>query len=117
MELKKLQTPLYEEFYNSLNLACSPSFNENKRDETPPNFLKLPPKSRSPSRGPIGTPSSAADAISTGSPGSNNSRRESNIGNDSDQILQDNSSPQHSDWKGLLVDGQPEPSSPRLVHS
>ena len=117
MELKKLQTPLYEEFYNSFNLACSPSFIENKRDETPPNFLKLPPKSRSPSHGPIGTPSSAADAISTGSPGSNNSRRESNIGNDSDQILQDNSSPQHSDWKGLLVDGQPEPSSPRLVHS
>ncbi|XP_022744170.1 mitogen-activated protein kinase kinase kinase ANP1-like isoform X2 [Durio zibethinus] len=117
LELKKLQTPLYEEFYNSLNLTCSPSFIENKRDETPPNYLKLPPKSGSPSRGPISTPSSAADAVSTGSPGSNNSRRVSNIGNASDQTPQDNSSPQHSDWKGLLVDGQPEPSSPSVIFS
>lgn len=116
LELKKLQTPLYEEFYNSLNLSGSPSFVE-KREETPPNYLKLPPKSRSPSRGPVGTPSSAADAIGTGSPGSNSSRRVSNVGNASDQTPQDNSSPQHSDWKGLLVDGQPEPSSPSLVFS
>lgn len=115
MELKKLQSPLFEEFYNSLNLACSPSFVENKRDETPQNYLKLPPKSRSPSRGPVGTPSSAADAISTGSPGSNNSRRVSNMGDASDQTPQNNSSPQHSDLKGILVDGQPEPNSPRLV--
>ncbi|KAK6243112.1 hypothetical protein QUC31_009521 [Theobroma cacao] len=117
LELKKLQTPLYEEFYNSLNVASSPSFIENKRDETTPNYLKLPPKSRSPSRGPIGTPSSAADAIGTGSPGSNNSRRVSNIGHASDQTSQDNSSPQLSDWKGLLVDGQPEPSSPSVISS
>ncbi|GMI65346.1 MAP KINASE KINASE KINASE 1, NPK1-related protein kinase 1 [Hibiscus trionum] len=117
LELKKLQTPLYEEFYNSLNLSCSPSFVE-KRDETPPNYLKLlPPKSRSPSRGPVGTPSSAADAISTGSPGSNNSRRVSNVGNASEQTPQENSSPQHGDRKGLLVDGQPEPSSPSLICS
>ncbi|KAL4351818.1 hypothetical protein GQ457_06G020740 [Hibiscus cannabinus] len=118
LELKKLQTPLYEEFYNSLNLSCSPSFVE-KRDETPPNYLKLlPPKSRSPSRGPVGTPSSAADAISTGSPGSNNSRRMSNVGNASEQTPQDNSSPQHVDRKGLLlVDGEPEPSSPSLIFS
>ncbi|XVF57436.1 hypothetical protein PTKIN_Ptkin06aG0205100 [Pterospermum kingtungense] len=117
LELKKLQTPLFEEFYNSLNLVCSPSFVENTRDETPPNYLKLPPKSRSPSRGPVGTPSSAADAISTGSPGSNNSRRVSNMGNASDQTPQDNSSPQHSDWKGILVDSQLEPSSPSLIFS
>ncbi|KAE8684112.1 Mitogen-activated protein kinase kinase kinase NPK1 [Hibiscus syriacus] len=116
LELKKLQTPLYEEFYNSLNLSCSPSFVE-KRDETPPNYLKLPPKSRSPSRGPVVTPSSAADAISTGSPGSNNSRRVSNSGTASEQTPQDNSSPQHGDWKGLLVDGQPEPSRPSLILS
>ncbi|XVF31324.1 hypothetical protein REPUB_Repub16aG0135900 [Reevesia pubescens] len=117
LELKKLQTPLYEEFYNSLNLTCSPSFVEHKRDETPPNYLKLPPKSRSPSRGPISTPSSAADAISTGSPGSNSSRRVSNMGNANDQTPQDNLSPQHGDWKGLLVDGQPEPSSPSVIVS
>ncbi|KAK8576387.1 hypothetical protein V6N13_090860 [Hibiscus sabdariffa] len=112
LELKKLQTPLYEEFYNSLNLSCSPSFVE-KRDETPPNYLKLPPKSRSPSRAPVGTPSSTADAISTGSPGSNNSRCLSNVDNASEQTPQENSSPRHGDWKGLLVDGHAEPTSPR----
>ncbi|CAA7027564.1 unnamed protein product [Microthlaspi erraticum] len=54
-DLKKLQTPLYEEFYNGL-ITCSPSYMEsssnNKRDETTSSrgFLKLPPKSKSPSR-------------------------------------------------------------------
>uniref|UniRef100_A0A1J3JQL1 mitogen-activated protein kinase kinase kinase n=1 Tax=Noccaea caerulescens TaxID=107243 RepID=A0A1J3JQL1_NOCCA len=52
-DLKKLQTPLYEEFYNGL-ITCSPSYMEsssNKREETTPRgFLKLPPKSKSPSR-------------------------------------------------------------------
>ncbi|XVF41937.1 hypothetical protein PTKIN_Ptkin01aG0320800 [Pterospermum kingtungense] len=81
-ELKKLQTPLYEEC-NDLNLSCSASFVENKHDETPPR-----------------------------SPGSNNIRHVSNIGNASDQIPLDNSSTQHSDYKGLLVDGQPESCSP-----
>lgn len=115
-ELKKLQTPLYEE-YNSLNLSCSPSFVEKKHDETPPNYLKLHSKSRSPIHGPICSPSFASDAIITGSPGRNNSRHVSNIGYASVQTPLENLSPQHSDCKGLVVDGQPEPSSPRLVHS
>ncbi|KAJ6434408.1 hypothetical protein OIU84_018006 [Salix udensis] len=62
LELKKLQTPLYEEFFNSLNASCSPSFGGSSRDETPPNYLKLPPKSKSPSRIPVGSPSTATDA-------------------------------------------------------
>ncbi|CAM8914753.1 unnamed protein product [Rhodiola kirilowii] len=71
LELKKLQTPLYEEFYNnSLNVVTSPSLIE-RRDETTPNFLKLPPKSKSPSRGPVRTPTKA-DTLSTTSPGSSN---------------------------------------------
>ncbi|GLT56272.1 hypothetical protein SLA2020_293240 [Shorea laevis] len=115
LELKKLQTPLYEEFYNSLNAACSPSVVENTRDESPLNYLKLPPKSKSPSRGPTGSPLAMVDAVSTGSPGSN-SRCVSIVGNATDQILQENSSPQCSDWKGLPVDAQQE-SSPSLGFS
>lgn len=114
-ELKKLQTPLYEEFYNSL-APCSPSFVESTRDETTPKYLKLPPKSRSPSRGPTGAPSPAVDSLNTGSPGSN-SRRVSNIGNASDQSSQDNPSPPPNDWKGLAVDAQQEPSSPSMSFS
>ncbi|KAG5232480.1 mitogen-activated protein kinase kinase kinase [Salix suchowensis] len=114
LELKKLQTPLYEEFFNSLNASCSPSFGGSSRDETP-NYLKLPPKSKSPSRIPVGSPSTATDAVSTGSPGSN--RRASNVGNASDQASEDNSSPQSNDRKGLQVDDQPETSSPGMSFS
>ncbi|KAB5529318.1 hypothetical protein DKX38_019399 [Salix brachista] len=115
LELKKLQTPLYEEFFNSLNASCSPSFGGSSRDETPPNYLKLPPKSKSPSGIPVGSPSTATDAVSTGSPGSN--RRASNVGNASDQASEDNSSPQSNDRKGLQVDDQPETSSPGVSFS
>ncbi|KAH0994816.1 hypothetical protein GBA52_018680 [Prunus armeniaca] len=116
LELKKLQTPLYEEFYNSLNVVCSPNFLDNSPDETTSRYLKLPPKSRSPSRGPIGTPSAVADALSSGSPGSNG-RRVSNIGNGNDQTAQDMPSPPLSNLKGLVVDGQQEPGSPSMSFS
>ncbi|XP_031270167.1 mitogen-activated protein kinase kinase kinase ANP1-like isoform X1 [Pistacia vera] len=116
LELKKLQTPLYEEFYNSLNACCSPSFVERMSDETSPNYLKLPPKSRSPSRVPLGSPSIAVDAVNTGSPGSNG-KRVPNVANTSDQASQENSSPQCNDRKGLMVDGQPESCSPSMIFS
>ncbi|KAA8527568.1 hypothetical protein F0562_034717 [Nyssa sinensis] len=47
LDLKKLQTPLYEEFYSSLNASGSPSAvgTENKENFT--NNLNLPPESRS----------------------------------------------------------------------
>lgn len=115
VELKKLQTPLYEEFYNSLNASCSPSFVERVSNETSPNYLKLPPKSRSPSRVPLGSPSVAVDAATTGSPGSNG-KRVPNVANTNDHTSQENSSPQLNDRKGLVVEGQLESCSPRLVH-
>lgn len=105
--LKKLQTPLYEEFYNSLNTSCSPNVAESTSDETVAKFLKLPPKSRSPNR--VGTPSKAVD--NAGSPGSNG-RSSPNIGHANENI----SSPPLNEWKGLVVDSQQEPSSPRFVH-
>ncbi|KAH8507330.1 hypothetical protein H0E87_009740 [Populus deltoides] len=113
LELRKLQTPLYEEFYNNLNAPSSPSFGGSSRDETPPNYLKLPPKSRSPSQVPAGSPSTSTDAaVSTRSPGSN--KRASNVGNASDQASEDNSSPRSNDRKGLPLDDQPETVSPSV---
>ncbi|KAM3378175.1 mitogen-activated protein kinase kinase kinase ANP1 [Capsicum galapagoense] len=90
LELKKLQTPLYEEFYNSLNPSYSPQLAEPTIDETAPNYLKLPPKSRSPSQGPIGSPSTVIDTITSPSPGSSN-KRTSCIGSGSNQDFDDNS--------------------------
>lgn len=110
--LKKLQTPLYEEFYNSMVTSCSPNAVESISDETAPKFLKLPPKSRSPNRMPIGTPSKAVD--NNGSPGSNGGSSP-NVGNANDHSSQNIPSPPRNEWKGLLVDSQQEPGSPRFV--
>ncbi|XP_010528879.1 PREDICTED: mitogen-activated protein kinase kinase kinase ANP1 isoform X2 [Tarenaya hassleriana] len=122
-ELKKLQTPLYEEYYNSL-ITCSPSCmesssNSNKREETPRSFLKLPPKSRSPSRGPIGgSPSRAVDTAGRSkSPGSGGSPDVSNMLNASDEAVQDLASARVSDWRGLLVDAQQESSNQSVALS
>lgn len=88
---------------------------ERTRGETTPKYLKLPPKSRSPSQGSTGAPSPAVDALNTGSPG-NNTRCVPNIGNASDHSSQEVPSPPLSDWKGRLADAQQEPISPRFVH-
>lgn len=113
LELKKLQSPLYEEFYNSLNAACSPSFIEHACSETTPKYLKLPPKSRSPSQCSVGVPS-PSDVVSTGSPQICNNQV-TGIGNASDQVLQDTPSPQPSEQKGHFIEGQQETISPRLT--
>ncbi|KAK7332978.1 hypothetical protein VNO80_29738 [Phaseolus coccineus] len=105
LELKKLQTPLYEEFYNSLNTSCSPNVIDSTSDDTASrNFLKLPPKSRSPNRVPISTPSKAID--NTGSPGSNG-RSSSTVGHVNNHTSQDIPA---SPLKGVIVDSQQQPS-------
>ncbi|KAF4361234.1 hypothetical protein G4B88_000632 [Cannabis sativa] len=116
LELKKLQTPLYEEFFNSLNAVASPTYVESISEETTPRYLKLPPKSRSPSRGPVGSPSGAVDSLSTGSPGSNG-RPVSSICNAIDQTLKNTPSPPPSNMRGLAVDAQQEPNSPSMSYS
>ncbi|XP_061348476.1 mitogen-activated protein kinase kinase kinase NPK1 [Gastrolobium bilobum] len=115
LELKKLQTPLYEEFYNSLNTSCSPNVIESTSDDTAARkYLKLPPKSRSPSRVPISTPSKAVD--NAGSPGSNG-RSSSTVGNVNNHGSQDIPASPLNEWKGLTVDSQQEPRSPSLNFS
>lgn len=112
IELKKLQTPLYEEFLNSLNPLYSPTLTEVTVDENTPRFLKLPPKSRSPSR----TPSSVVDVVAEASPGSCG-RRGSHIGVASNEDHQQNPSPQTNDRNGIVGDApQTDQSSPKLVH-
>ncbi|KAK9054791.1 hypothetical protein SSX86_025870 [Deinandra increscens subsp. villosa] len=84
LELKRLQTPLYEEFYNSVVLSGS---TESVENGSSPNYLKLPPKSRSP----LGK---AVDVVSPGS----GSRRTSNVsGEENIHSPMDLSSPQCND--------------------
>ncbi|VVA90565.1 unnamed protein product [Arabis nemorensis] len=121
-DLKKLQTPLYEEYYNSL-ITYSPSCMEStlsnsKREDTARGFLKLPPKSRSPSRGPLGgSPSRATDTASRSkSPGSG-SGRDLNINNGGDEALQDGVSARVADWRGLIVDTKQDSSNQSVALS
>ncbi|XVE81555.1 hypothetical protein DITRI_Ditri15bG0074200 [Diplodiscus trichospermus] len=64
LELKKLQSPLYEEFYNTLNGR----FPNPVGIANGENILSLPPKSRSPKRLPSRRLSAIADAANIASP-------------------------------------------------
>ncbi|KAG9152198.1 hypothetical protein Leryth_016394 [Lithospermum erythrorhizon] len=105
LELKKLQSPLYEEFYNSLNPSCSPSFADADDDNT--KYLKLPPTNKSPTWAPP-----ASDMVFHRSPGSGG-RRISNASSSSNKDYQENISPQPNDMTAKPADIHPEPNSPR----
>lgn len=91
------------------------NLSNSKREDAARGFLKLPPKSRSPSRGPLGgSPSRATDTtICSKSPGSGGSH-ELNINNGGDEASQDGVSARVTNWRGLVVDTEQE-SSQRLV--
>ena len=79
-----------------------------------PNYLKLPPKSRSPNRFPLGSPYKPVDAASNASPGSG-SRRTSNVsGEESAHSPMDLPSPHCNDMMG--AESQPEATSPGFVY-
>ncbi|KAF7151195.1 hypothetical protein RHSIM_Rhsim02G0021400 [Rhododendron simsii] len=86
IDLKKLQSPLYKEFYNSLNAPSSPRTMGNENKENSTNNLTLPPKSRSPKQSPSKRLSAAVDAAYTSSSGTN-SQCISNVGVQGDQAL------------------------------
>ncbi|GJR43184.1 mitogen-activated protein kinase kinase kinase NPK1 [Tanacetum coccineum] len=110
LDLKKMQTPLYEEFYNSMNAAISPVVNENKENLlNNPNLL--PPKSKSPNRLFRKRLSSAVDVSYISSPG-NKSERHSNIGGANDQRPLECRSPQNGQLKENNLDSQKEAMSP-----
>jgi hypothetical protein len=112
LELKKLQTPLYEEFFNNLNTSCSPNVIDSPSDDNSGRkYLKLPPKSKSPSRMPISSPSKAVD--NAGSPGSNG-RSSATVGNVNSHGSQDVPASPVNERKGMVVDSQQEPFSPRF---
>lgn len=81
-------------------------------DDTPGRkYLKLPPKSKSPSRIPINSPSKAVD--NAGSPGSNG-RSSSTVGNVNNHGSQDIPVSPLNERKGMIADSQQEPFSPRF---
>ncbi|CAI0551331.1 unnamed protein product [Linum tenue] len=108
LELKKLQTPLFEEFYNSMIATSSSSFPQGLCNETSPNYLKLPPKSKSPSRGvQLGVSSPVTDTETPGSTG----RSASNVVDANDATSRAISSAHADEQNVVFVDTQPESSS------
>lgn len=114
LDLKKLQTPLYEEFFSTLNAAGPPCAIENANYDHVSNNLHLPPKSKSPSRAPsrrfsaiIGTANVACYGKHT--------QNVSNASGMHSHILQEIQPPQLSEQKGPLHDAHKESISPRFV--
>ncbi|KAJ8766274.1 hypothetical protein K2173_022333 [Erythroxylum novogranatense] len=111
LDLKKLQTPLYEEFYNTLNATVPQSVVGNVNHETLANSPSLPPKNRSPKRLPSRRLSAVVDAVNNASPGSN----KNHLPNEEiihKRALQEIQPPPNREWKDLLVDTRQEAITP-----
>ncbi|GAV84603.1 Pkinase domain-containing protein [Cephalotus follicularis] len=113
LDLKKLQTPLYEEFYNSLNATGPLRAIGVTNGEI---LLQLPPKSKSPNRAISRRFSTAVHGVHTASP-DRHTTRASNAGSMSDQALQEIQPSRPSEWKEHLIGAQPETISPSMSFS
>ncbi|XP_039016583.1 mitogen-activated protein kinase kinase kinase NPK1-like isoform X2 [Hibiscus syriacus] len=109
LELKKLQSPLYEEFYNTLNGSLPTSAGTANGE----NILSLPPKSRSPKRLPSRRLSAVADAANIVIPKGHKNHLSITAGVH-DRTLQE-IQPPIREWKGL--NAQQETISPSMSFS
>lgn len=116
LDLKKLQTPLYEEFFSTLNAAGPPCAIGNANCDLVSNNLHLPPKSKSPNRAPSRRFSSIIGTASVARYGQH-SQNVSNASGMHSHILQEIQPPQLSEQKGPLHDGQKESISPSACFS
>ncbi|XAR57224.1 Mitogen-activated protein kinase kinase kinase [Bertholletia excelsa] len=115
LDLKKLQTPLYEEFYNSLNTAGPPNAAGTENKENCANNSNLPPKSKSPKRMPSRRLSAALDIAYNARSGTH-SQTVSNVGAESDQTVVEEQPSKPREWKEL-IDAQQELTSPSASFS
>lgn len=114
--MKKLQTPLYEEFYSTLNAADPQSAGGIANGVNVSNNWNLPPKSRSPSRASSRRLAAMVDAANTASPGTgSHTKYVSNSSGVHGRALQEIQPPQLNEWKGVVLDAQDGSFSPGLV--
>ncbi|CAI0466246.1 unnamed protein product [Linum tenue] len=123
LDLKKLQTPLYKEFYNTLNATgpkprvAGKTNNENVRSSS---ISLLPPKSKSPKQLPPSRRLSSVivDAPTSSSPGMRASYRANENVTIHSRALQEIQPPQISEWKNGILNGeQQEPITPSASFS
>lgn len=101
MDLKKLQSPLYEEFLNSMNVSSTPSPAGIGNKENFPSNVNLPPKSRSPKRFLSRRLSTATEGACAPSPVTH-SKRISIIGGLGNEAIQELQSPRNNEFKDPL---------------
>ncbi|KAF3457180.1 hypothetical protein FNV43_RR01837 [Rhamnella rubrinervis] len=117
-DLKKLQTPLYEEFYSTLNAADPQSAGGIENGVNVSNNWNLPPISRSPSWASSRRFSAMVDAANTASPGTgSHTKNVSNASGFHGRALQEIQSPQLNEWKEFVLDAQDGSFSPSLSFS
>ncbi|KAG6732108.1 hypothetical protein I3842_01G161100 [Carya illinoinensis] len=94
LDLKKLQTPLYEEFYSTMNATSLPGVVQTAHGENALTILALPPKSRSPNQAPRRRLPSVVDAANNSRPVSH-TKILLNVSGVHDRALQEIQQPQH----------------------
>ncbi|CAL1411407.1 unnamed protein product [Linum trigynum] len=117
LDLKKLQTPLYKEFYSTLTANDPPprvAGKKNYENMRNSSISLLPPKSKSPKQLPPSRRlSSVVDAPTSSSPGMTASYRANENSIIHSRALQEIQPPQISEWKtGILNGEQQEPITP-----
>ncbi|CAI0559898.1 unnamed protein product [Linum tenue] len=117
LDLKKLQTPLYKEFYSTLTANDPPprvAGKKNYENMRNSSISLLPPKSKSPKQLPPSRRlSSVVDAPTSSSPGMTASYRANDNSIIHSRALQEIQPPQISEWKtGILNGEQQEPITP-----
>ncbi|KAE8076995.1 hypothetical protein FH972_015606 [Carpinus fangiana] len=115
LDLKKLQSPLYEEFYSTMNAAGPPGAVQLPNGEKVLNNSSLPPKSRSPNRAPSRRLSAVDAANGVGH--ESHTKNLSNASGVHHRALQEIQPPQASEWKGGFLDAQQESFGPSTSFS
>ncbi|XP_050220270.1 mitogen-activated protein kinase kinase kinase NPK1 [Mercurialis annua] len=115
-DLKKLQTPLYEEFYNTSNAADAGISAKITSNDSFTNLPNLPPKSKSPKRLPSRRYSILGATTNTASPRSI-SNQISNDASIHDRVLQEIQPPQANERKDVPSDKQKETITPSASFS
>ncbi|KAH9304474.1 hypothetical protein KI387_008878 [Taxus chinensis] len=110
LELKKLQTPLYEEFYNTMNAAQDQENDIDDSEGVPTRIICNSPSKGSNAASPDRSNRNSDVSVSSYSPARAASGTNVNP-------LREVSSPRLNEWRGLIQETQPGPASPSFIFS
>ena len=117
LDLKKLQTPLYEEFYNTVNAGSCQEADQTSKGKIPAS-PKLPPRGKSPPSKTRGGASPTCDNLNNASPESCSKQFPRSSVVKSSRILREIASPQLNELGDKMhLDAQDSPRFVRYCHA